>query len=62
VRLYDGDSYVLLDVVDTKDIYGWHTLTYLAFFFIKVLLFIFCCFCCCFVFTFIIDRIETTGH
>ena len=31
VRLIDGSSYELLRVVDTKDIHGWHTLTYLAF-------------------------------
>ena len=27
----DGESFELLNVLNTKDIYGWHTLTYLAF-------------------------------
>ena len=36
VRLYDGESYALLDIVNSKDIYGWHTLTYLTFFHVKV--------------------------
>ena len=30
VRIYDGKSFELLKVVNTHDIYGWHTLTYLA--------------------------------
>ncbi len=31
VRLSDGESYQLLRVLNTMEIYGWHTLTYLTF-------------------------------
>ena len=36
VRLTDGGSYQLLRVLNTMDIYGWHTLTYLTFCPVKV--------------------------
>ena len=32
IRLVNGDTYELVGVVNTKDIYGWHTLTYLTFY------------------------------
>ena len=31
VRLTCGESFELIRILNTKDIYGWHTLTYLAF-------------------------------
>ena len=30
VRLYDGHGFSLVSVLDSKDIHGWHTLTYLC--------------------------------
>lgn len=30
IRLYDGDTFDLIRIVNTHDIYGWHTLTYLC--------------------------------
>ena len=30
VRLMNGETYELLAVVTTEDVYGWHTITYLA--------------------------------
>ena len=31
VRVTCGETFELIRILDTKDIYGWHTLTYLAF-------------------------------
>ena len=30
VRIYDGESFELMKVVNTNSIYGWHTLTYMV--------------------------------
>ena len=30
VRIYDGESFELVKIVNTYDIYGWHTLTYMT--------------------------------
>lgn len=29
IRIYDGESFELIKVLNTHDIYGWHTLTYM---------------------------------
>jgi len=29
-RIYDGETFLLLKIVNTYDIYGWHTLTYMC--------------------------------
>ena len=31
IRLTDGESFQLLKILNTTDIHGWYTLTYLAF-------------------------------
>ena len=30
VRVYDGTNFELFNVFNTRDIYGWHTLTYMS--------------------------------